>query len=225
MISVILPVWNGENYLAEAIRSILEQTYAPLEILIVNDGSTDGTQKIIDSFGDQVRCIQQKNNGLGASRNAAIRIAKGNYFAFLDHDDFWEPNKLALQMEAMSSSDPLLFTQVQQFICPALPEEERKKLIVNKAILPGYIAGTLLISKERFEQVGPFGEEIKQLGEFVEWYLRAFNNNFPIQMLPILGLHRRVHQSNMGRRDLSRRSDYLRILKASLDRRRSLACV
>jgi len=219
-ISVILPVWNGEQYLAEAIDSVLAQDYANKELIVVDDGSTDNTSAIIEKYAPHIRSITQINSGLGASRNSAIRIATGDYFAFLDHDDYWTKDKLSLQMQALTKDDPLIFSHVKQFICPTLSKEERNKLLVNESPLPGYIAGTLLISRERFFQIGPFLEERKLLGEFIEWYLRAHELNIPMHMLPQVLLHRRVHKDNMGRRDLSRRTDYLRILKASLDRRR-----
>ena len=223
-ISVILPVWNGEKYLAEAIESVLGQDYPDIELIVIDDGSTDNTQKIIERYRNQILSFAQENRGLGASRNLGIARSSGSYLAFLDHDDRWVNRKLSVQMEAMLASDaqdPLIFSHVQQFICPSLSEEEKKRLSVNLSILPAYFAGTLLMSKKRFHQIGPFVEQ-KQLGEFVEWYLRALELKIPIQMLKDLTLHRRVHAHNMGRqKELYQRTDYLRILKASLDRRRA----
>ena len=222
-ISIIIPVWNGEKYVAEAIESALRQDYQEKEIIVVNDGSTDRTAEVIQQFAHQIRVLTQENKGLGASRNAAVRISTGDYLAFLDHDDIWTANKLSLQMDALiaSKEDPLIFSQVKQFICPTMSEEERKKIIVNLEALPGHIAGTLLISKNRFQQIGEFIEE-KQLGEFIEWYLRALEQKVPMFMVNEVTYYRRIHQDNMGRRDLSKRGDYLRILKSSLDRRRVL---
>jgi glycosyltransferase involved in cell wall biosynthesis len=223
-ISVIISVYNGENYLSNAIESVLQQDYDDKEIIVIDDGSIDGTQEVIREFGKKVISIYQKNRGLGAGRNAGVKASSGDYIAFLDHDDVWAPGKLSKQMDIMLSShnDPLVFSQVKQFICPSLSEAERIRLIVNQSVLPGYIAGTLLISKERFAQVGYFIEE-NQVGEFIEWYLRALEKNVPIVLLNELGLYRRVHNSNMGRQqDLYKRSDYLKILKASLDRRRTI---
>jgi glycosyltransferase involved in cell wall biosynthesis len=223
-ISVIISVYNGENYLRNAIESALQQDYADKEILVVDDGSTDRTAEIAQQFGEKLIYIYQANKGLGAGRNTGFNASSGNYIAFLDHDDVWEKEKLSRQMNLMLSShnDPLIFSQVQQFICPSLSEDERKRLSVNQTVMPGYIAGTLLISRERFKQVGYFIEE-KQVGEFIEWYLRALEQNVPISLINQVGLYRRVHNSNMGRQqDLYKRTDYLKILKASLDRRRSL---
>jgi glycosyltransferase involved in cell wall biosynthesis len=223
-ITIIIPVWNGEKYVEQAIASVLQQDYDNKEVIVVNDGSTDGTEKIIQRFGKQISSLPQENRGLGASRNAAIQIATGSYLAFLDHDDLWTPSKLTEQMAALlaSGQDPLVFSHVEQFLCPTLSAEEAKRIAIPQTILPGHIAGTLLISKSRFAQIGPFLEEKKLLGEFIEWYLRAVEKKIPILLLDTVAHHRRVHQDNMGRRNLSRRGDYLRILKAGLDRRRGL---
>jgi glycosyltransferase involved in cell wall biosynthesis len=219
-VSIIIAVYNGEKYLREAIESALTQDYKNKEILIVNDGSTDSTQTIVESFRSQIRSIEQSNQGLGAARNTGVRAATGEYFAFLDHDDFWETTKLSDQMAFINGEDALLFGHVKQFICPTLTAEESRRLSVNEEIVPGYFAGTLLVSKKRFLQIGPFFEK-KSVGEFVDWYARALEAKVPILLLPKLVLHRRVHNHNMGRqKEDYNRLEYLKILKNSLDRRR-----
>lgn len=222
-ISVIIAVWNGQNYLKEAIESALAQDYENKEIIVVNDGSSDSTQTIIDRFGSQIRSFTQPNRGLGAARNTGVRASTGSYLTFLDHDDLWEKTKLSSQIKQINSRDPLVFSYVQQFICPSLSPKERQKLNVNEEILPSYFAGNLLISKQRFLQIGFFFEK-KIVGEFVDWYLRALEAKVPIIMLPELTLYRRVHSNNMGRqKNLYQSTEYLKILKNSLDRRRSHA--
>ncbi len=222
-VSIIISVWNGENYLKEAIESALDQDYPSKEIIVVNDGSTDSTQKIIDSFGLKIRSLYQSNQGLGAGRNSGIGMATGNYLAFLDHDDFWDKTKLKVQMEKMDATDPLIFSHVKQFICPSLNAREHSKLKVDEKPLPSYFAGNLLISKKRFFQIGPFIEK-KIVGEFIDWYSRALDAKVPMVMLPQVMLYRRVHNHNMGRqKELYDRKEYLKILKNNLDRRRSRA--
>lgn len=222
-ISVVITVWNGANYLSEAIQSALDQDYLNKEIIVVNDGSTDETLEVISSFGEGIRVVNQENKGLGAARNAGVRVAAGDYYAFLDHDDVWPKYKLSEQMRVMMSheEDPLVFSYLQQFICPRLTETEKKELRVNESILPAYFASNLLISKKRFEQIGFFMQENK-VGEFVEWYARALRLSLPMVMSETIGLLRRVHKNNMGRQhDRYKQSDYLKILKTHLTLKRS----
>src|SRR2546426_10667200 len=94
LISCIVPVFNGERYLHETLNSILAQTYRPLEIIVADDGSTDGTRTIVASYGQQVRYLWQLNAGPAAARNLGLTAAKGEFIAFLDADDLWHPEKL-----------------------------------------------------------------------------------------------------------------------------------
>jgi glycosyltransferase involved in cell wall biosynthesis len=97
-ISVIIPTYNYARFLGEAIDSALAQTLEPLEVMVVDDGSTDGTAEVLASYGERIRVIRQKNAGVAMARNAGIAAARGDYLAFLDSDDAWYPRKLELQM-------------------------------------------------------------------------------------------------------------------------------
>lgn len=223
-VSVIIPVWNGANYLGEAIESVLAQDYPHKEIIVVNDGSTDGTQKIIGEFGEKIKSVTQENKGLGAARNTGIKASQGQYLSFLDHDDLWEKTKLSDQMFYIKShhhEDPLVFSHADQFVCHRLSEDEKNKIILNKTRLPGYSAGTLLLSRKRFDEIGFFIEK-KEVGEFMEWYSRALDKKIPVTLLDFVHLKRRLHQTNMGRqKETYDRNNYLKILKAGLERRRA----
>ncbi len=98
LVSVVIPVYNGEKFIANSISSVLNQTYQPVEIIVVDDGSEDGTAEIIRSFED-VKYIYQVNQGHGQAKNAGIEASSGYYLAFNDADDIWEPNKLNLQIK------------------------------------------------------------------------------------------------------------------------------
>ena len=99
LISCIVPVYNGERYLGEALDSILAQTYRPLEIIVVDDGSTDGTAEVVAIYGDQVRYLKQVNGGPAATRNLGLSSSNGEFVAFLDQDDLCHPEKLERLME------------------------------------------------------------------------------------------------------------------------------
>ncbi len=98
LVSVIIPVYNGERYLAEAIGSVLAQTYTPFELIIIDDGSSDNSSGIARSF-KEVRYYHQSNQGVAAARNAGISFAHGGFIAFLDQDDIWMHDKLSVQMD------------------------------------------------------------------------------------------------------------------------------
>lgn len=103
MVSVVVPVYNVEKYLKKCVDSILAQTYSDYEIILVDDGSTDSSGAICDSYirNDNIRVIHKKNSGLGMARNSGIEIAKGDYIAFLDSDDYWSPDALELLMSGI----------------------------------------------------------------------------------------------------------------------------
>ncbi len=95
-VAVVIPAYNAEKLLPRALRSVLTQTVAPREVLVVDDGSSDGTSDVARSFGAPVRCIRQENAGAAAARNRGIAEATAEWIAFLDADDWWEPERLAL---------------------------------------------------------------------------------------------------------------------------------
>ena len=102
-VSVVIPVYNGDRYLAEAITSVLDQTYKNFELIVVDDGSTDGSAEIAKSYKQAVLYTFQPNGGLSKARNTGLALARGKYIAFLDHDDLWLPHKLARQVTYLDS--------------------------------------------------------------------------------------------------------------------------
>ena len=123
LVSVIIPVRNGEAYLGAAIESVLAQTIPPLETIVVDDSSTDGSARVARSFGERVRYTSQPRGGSAAARNRGIQLARGNFFGFLDADDVWLPEKLAIQTAAFAA-DPeldLAFGLVVEFRAPDEP--------------------------------------------------------------------------------------------------------
>ena len=107
--SVIIPAYNAEHYVREAIDSALSQTHMPVEILVVDDGSTDETPEIVRSYDSTVQLIQQENQGPGAARNRGAKVAFGDWLAFLDADDVWEPSKLEKQSATIQHSTGIVY--------------------------------------------------------------------------------------------------------------------
>jgi glycosyltransferase involved in cell wall biosynthesis len=230
LISCIVPVFNGERYLGEALDSILRQTYRPIEIIVADDGSTDGTPAVVARYGDQVRYDRQEHAGAPVARNLGLSIAHGEFVAFLDSDDLWHPEKLQRQMarfEARPELD-LCVTHLQNFWIRDLEDEEaRFQNHRLAAVLPGYVTQTLLARRAAFDGVGRFNENLS-VGDPADWFLRASERGVVTEMLTDILVYRRMHESNMSmqagtRRMTSAMQDaILGVVKASLDRRRVL---
>ena len=112
-VSVIIPTYNREHFIAKTIRSVLEQTYGDFEIVIVDDGSTDGTRKELEQFGSKIKIVTQPNSERAVSRNNGVRNSSGKYIAFLDSDDLWIPDKLKSQVEILDSNPEIILTYGQ----------------------------------------------------------------------------------------------------------------
>jgi PST family polysaccharide transporter len=225
LVSVIIPVYNGERYLGEAIESVLAQTHRPIDVIVVDDGSTDGSSEVAKGYSASVGVAVQANAGSGAARNRGVELARGGLLAFLDADDRWPEYKLARQVEALELNPQLdaVFGQVRQL----RDGPEWKSGVLEPSCSPaflmtGYVPGTMLIRREAFLRVGPFQTAWK-VGEFIDWYARATEIGLQMECLPDLVLWRRVHQMNQGIVERASVSDYAKVIKASLDRRRAAA--
>jgi glycosyltransferase involved in cell wall biosynthesis len=217
-ISVIIPVFDGEAFLAEAIESVLGQTLKPFEIIVVDDGSTDRGSQIVKKHGGRVRYIYQANQGTAAARNRGVEAASGNYLAFLDQDDIWLSHKLAVQSNRMKKDDrlDLSFGMIKQRY-----ENEASKKYGKEVIYRGYSPSTLLIKRESLEEVGLF-ETKWRLGEWANWYIRALEKKMKHFMVEEVVAIRRIHRRNKGILYQSYLREYLEILKESLDRKRKM---
>ena len=224
-ISVIIPVYNGARYLAEAITSVLRQSLPPTEILVIDDGSTDASAAVAAGFGERVRTYRQPNAGPGAARNLGVRMAHGDLLAFLDADDLWVPDKLTQQLAQLQANPrlDLVFGQVEQFISPDLPAAQHP-LLPEQPVMTGLHVGAMLIWRQRFAAVGPFATTWT-IGEFIDWYGRAEASGLQAAVLPQLVMRRRLHSTNLTRHTKTHRSDYLKILKTRLDAKRAQAGV
>lgn len=221
LVSVIMPLHDGERYLAEAVESVLAQTHEPLELIVIDDGSTDGGARIARDYGTALRYEYQANAGQSAARNRGVALARGALLAFLDDDDYWSPDKLARQV-AVLRDDPALeavFGHVRQFMSPDLSPEAARRNRFHAEIMPGYVAGAMLIRREAFDRVGRFNPGIR-VGEFVDWHARAVDLGLRSVLIPDTVLHRRVHEDNTGIKLRAESVQYVRLLKATLDRRR-----
>lgn len=221
-VSIIIPVYNGEKYIAEAIQSALDQDYQNKEIIVVNDGSLDKTEEICRRFFSKITYFYQENKGLGASRNRGVLLATGDYFAFLDCDDLWSPSKIKIQMQ-YADDRCMVFSLIKQFVCSSLSDHEKSKIVLTQEVMRGYLGSCLLIHRDRFRNVGNF-LETKEVGEFIDWYARAKALNIPDYLVEEVLVYRRIHDNNMGRqKEKYSRQEYLKILKKNIERQRQSA--
>jgi glycosyltransferase involved in cell wall biosynthesis len=222
-VSCIIPVFNGERYLGEALDSVLGQSYGSVEVIVADDGSTDGTRRVVSAYDARVRYLHQENAGHAAARNLGLGAACGEFVAFLDADDLWHSDKLEYQMRRFRARPELDFcvTQVRNFWSPdmAPPEGLPHDPTLTPAV-PGYSSVTLLAKRRLFDTVGRFNPALRH-GDDTEWFMRAAEHGAVMELLPHVLVFRRLHTANRSRllADASHR-EYLRVLKASLDRRR-----
>ncbi len=225
LVSCIVPVFNGERYLAEALDSILAQTWRPVEVIVVDDGSTDGTAHIAAGYGVEVSYFHQANAGPAAARNRGLDAAVGAFVSFLDADDLWHEDKLARQMARFEARPELelCLSHLQHFWEPEMKEEEdRLRDHRFSKPLPAYVTQAMLARCALFDAVGRFDPALR-MGEDTDWFLRAADRGTVTEMLPDVLIFRRMHESNISR-DQATMFDLLpRIFKASLDRRRGSA--
>jgi glycosyltransferase involved in cell wall biosynthesis len=223
LVSVIIPVFNGEKYLREAIESVLAQTYRSFEIILVNDGSTDNSGAIAKSFASQLRYFYQDNSGLAAALNSGIELSGGCFLSFLDADDLWKEDKLMRQMMVFEDNPhvDIVFGQVKHFYSSELDENQRRRMRIPARVIRGFFKGSMLIKRDSFFRVGVFDTRWK-VGDFVDWYLKAVEKGMKSIVLNDVVTLRRIHADNMGVRERKSQTDFVRILKASLDRRRKI---
>jgi glycosyltransferase involved in cell wall biosynthesis len=222
LVSVIMTVYNGERYLREAIESVLQQTYSPIELVVLDDGSDDGSPLIASSYGKDIVHIRRERAGMGAARNDALAHAEGQLLAFLDADDRFVPDKTERQFAAFQEDHALevVYGHVREFVSPDLAPNLARRLRDPAPRLPGRLPGEMLIRRDSFFRVGLFSTQLK-LGVGLDWSARAAEADLRSKMLQEIVYERRLHTTNNALREKSSRDHYLFALKAALDRRRS----
>ena len=221
-VSVMIGVYNGARYLAEAIESVLAQTHPDVELIVVDDGSDDGSGEVARRYEPRLRCVRQERGGMAAARNRAVQEATGSYFAFLDADDRFPPEKLERQL-AVFDTDPeldVVYGHVTEFLSPDLDEAALALLRQPKQDVPWPTPNLMLVKRDSFFRVGLFSTHLK-VGIGVDWYARANEHGLKSAVPPVVVLERRLHAENNGIRQRQFKPQYLHVLKGALDRRRT----
>jgi glycosyltransferase involved in cell wall biosynthesis len=226
LVSVVIPVFNGERFLREAVQSVreavrvLDQKYSEVEIIIVDDGSTDGTATIARSLPETVRYLHQTNQGPAAARNRGIEHAQGSLIAFADADDLWPAAKLDLQLPYLFK-DPaidIVLGRIQQVLLSEAVNGQTQSQEFGETGFSVNL-GSAVIRKSVFERVGLFDETMRY-SEDVDWFMRAREGGAAIITIDAVTLFYRQHEQNMTRGKNTSELNVLKALKKSLDRRR-----
>jgi glycosyltransferase involved in cell wall biosynthesis len=221
-ISVLIPVYNCERYLGEAIASALSQTMPPIEVLVIDDGSTDGTARVAQSFGAHIRYVYQPNAGASAARNRGADLATGAFLSFLDADDLWHREKLSRQWTCFAEESELeiVACYLEHFVSPDVADRLTGRIRCPEHPMPAPGPATMLIRRQALLAVGPFDTAIR-CGESIEWYARAVDLKLRCRMIPDVLVSRRLHLDNGSRMTPEGNADYLRVVREALERRRS----
>ena len=221
-VTVIVPVYNGERYLAEALESVRAQDHRPIDLVVVDDGSDDGTGDVARGF-PEARYLRRDHAGLAATRNAGVAAARGAFIAFLDADDLWPPHKLRVQVDHLVRHPEVdyVVAYLRNFLEPGhvapgwlKPEQLEEDQVA-------FSTGTLLARREAFERIGDFNP-VFAVGDDTDWFSRARQAGLVSGVLPEALLRRRIHDRNLTTELLAAcRPSTFSILKAALDRRRA----
>lgn len=219
-IEVIIPVFNGERFIAQAVQSVLNQSYPAGLIWVINDGSSDSTLQILTKLQEQnpqIQVISQENKGISAALNTALERVSSEWVAFLDSDDLWTEDRLKVQIEAKKEhpTAELFFGLMQEF--EDFQEGIPRRFKAREEIYSGMHRSTLLCRSELFASIGKFDESLV-VGEFIEWFVQIRNANREYRVIPAVLAKRRIHGSNMTASvDIK---DYLAVIRRELLKKR-----
>ncbi|MCU0339392.1 MAG: glycosyltransferase family 2 protein [Spirosomaceae bacterium] len=220
VVSVIMPVYNGEKYLKEAIESVLTQTYQSIELIVINDGSADSSEEIIQSYGERIIYLCQANKGVGAARNVGIQAAKGEYIAFLDQDDWYPAERIDFLVKEAKKNDAPVTIGYSQYVFETPEARQRWPQVPadGRMFVSGLGAG--LFKKDVFEEHGPFVEDLRS-GDDLEWFHRLKTAGVEIDRISQITLFYRQNGANTSS-DVAKSSTILiDSLKYILEKKRS----
>jgi glycosyltransferase involved in cell wall biosynthesis len=221
-ISVIIPVYNGAKFLPEAIANVEAQAHPSLEIIVVDDGSTDDTATVAQTLGDRIRYIHQSNQGPAAARNRGLAIAQGTFVAFLDVDDQWPAEKLDHQLAAFAANPQLEIVNgyVQMLQAIPMPNGELNFQPCHAPVV-SFNLGSAVFRRSVFDKVGLF--DASQIhSEDVDWFMHARELGVVMVVLEEVTLLYRKHDSNLTHDRRENLKGFMQAVRKSIQRRRNL---
>jgi glycosyltransferase involved in cell wall biosynthesis len=219
-VSAIITAYNNADYICDAIESVRRQSARPSEIIVIDDGSIDGTAERVAGYGGEVRYVHQPNSGEAAARNRGVAVAHGDLIAFLDADDCWPPDRLAVLSAILGDNATL------RIVCGrarAFANEPWTQALSGgpdrpEAFLMSF--GCALIRKDTFDMLGDVDVTMRN-GVDLDWFFRCRERKVPIKVINDVVLLYRRHHRNMSRDVAAGREGLMRTVRQSLDRRRS----
>ena len=221
LVSVIIPVFNGERFLAQALGSVFAQDHRPLEVIVIDDGSTDASAAVARSF-DEVILIQQGNGGPAAARNAGLSRATGSLFTFLDADDQMAPGRLTTQVEHLRTHPDIgcVIMKQELLLEPGMTVPSWVRPLGAPDDVVGGLMVTAMVRVEAAQLVGGFDPSYR-VCEDVDWLFRLREAGVELEILPAVGVLRRIHRDNASHQVSAMRSALTRVVRERLERSRS----
>jgi glycosyltransferase involved in cell wall biosynthesis len=220
-VSVIIPTYNRAHCIGEAVETVRAQAYCPVEIIVVDDGSTDETRDVLRQYAPDIQYIYQQNAGPPCARNRGLDSATGDVIAFLDSDDLWPADKIKHQISILNS-DPaadivLGCLRYCEFTTGVTHDHELRFLSEPQL---AYNLGAAMIRKSVFDRVGNFDPQLRFSDDW-DWFVRAIEMDCHFAKTPKVTLYNRRHADNLSNQQEIGNHYTLRMLKKTLDRRRN----
>ena len=217
-VSVIIPVYNGSKYLAATLESVLAQTYALHEIIVIDDGSTDSSPEILQFYGDRLRVIRQPNQGVAVARNAGLKHASGDLISLIDQDDLWPADRTRVMVEALQGAPD---AQLAAGLVDILYERSRPPSPLDNfgVGLREFYVGSLCIRRGLFDLLGIFHTGIGYADD-VDFMMRRREAKVKTVYVDKITLRYRLHEGNTSQNRVATNSHLMSALRESLKRRR-----
>lgn len=221
LVSVIIPVFNSERYLIESLRSVINQDYKHIEILIIDGNSTDNTKDVCKSFSE-INFYSQEGKGISDALNYGIKKSNGEFISFISSDDLWMHNKLSTQIKFMIDKPEIEYsvTKAKFFLEPGeeKPSNFREEFLSNDTVQN--ILETLVVRKALFDKIGFFDTSFSY-GMEVEWFTRAIDNKINFAVLEKVLTLKRVHSDSITAKNKNAFNDIIKALRKSIKRKKS----
>lgn len=213
-LSALMSVRDGERFLAEALDSIFADDLQPDEVVVVDDGSTDASATILDSYGDRLRRDRIEPSGISVGLNRAVAVSTGDVITFLDSDDLWVPGRTRALLSPLADAEiDASFGLVEQFGDDELTPDEHDRLTIDTTPQFSYLHTTMAVRRSVATSIGPFDPTLRTAPN-LDWMSRARAAGMRAALVHEVVLRRRIHTTNVGRRQWAQKhADLLEVVR------------